>query len=152
MASSSTDRRTRQALIWLGAAEQRLATRVNRALRGSDLPYAQYVVLSHLASLPGKLWTVTALAAAMETGQPGVSKILQRLAAKGLVQATPDPQDARIRRHRLTPAGGAAYQKAAHRLAPLSQAIFADWPDTDIETLHTLLHRLKSTLSPPTPS
>ena len=149
MASSLTDRHTRQTLMWLGAAEQRLATRVNRALKGSDLPYAQFVVLSHLASLPDKIWTVTALASAMETGQPGVSKILHRLAAKGLVQATPDPTDARIRRHNLTPAGETAYHQAAHRLAPLSHEIFADWPETDIETLHTLLYRLKSTLHSP---
>jgi len=151
MEASSSDRRTRQTLIWLGAAEQRLATRVNRALKGSDLPYAQFVVLSHLASLPGEFWTVTALAAAMETGQPGVSKILHRLAAKGLIQAAPDAGDGRIRRHRLTPAGEAAYREAARRIAPLSHDIFTDWTETDIETLHTLLYRLKSSLHHPSP-
>jgi DNA-binding MarR family transcriptional regulator len=146
MEASQSDRRTRQALIWLGAAEQRLATRVNRALKGSDLPYAQFVVLGHLASLPGQLWTVTALATAMETGQPGVSKILHRLAAKGLVQVVPDAGDGRIRRHRLTPAGETAYQEAARRVAPLSRDIFTGWSDNDIESLHTLLYRLKSSL------
>ena len=37
-----------------GSAEKRLVTRINRALKGTGLTYAQFVVLGHLASLPGK--------------------------------------------------------------------------------------------------
>lgn len=141
-----TERRNRQTLLWLGAAEQRLATRVNQTLRGGDLPYAQFVVLGHLASLPDKPWTVTALATAMETGQPGMSKILHRLGAKGFVRAETGPGDGRVRRLRLTPAGEAAYRDAARRIAPLARDIFADWSDGDVEALHALLYRLKSSL------
>lgn len=146
MESTTPERRARQALIWLGTAEQRLATRVNRALAETNLPYAQFAVLSHLASLPGEPWTVSALAAALETGQPGVSKILQRLSAKGLVDTEPDPRDGRARRVRLTPAGRSAFRRAADRLAPLAEATFAGWEARDIETLHGLLYRLKTSL------
>ena len=146
MESISPERRARQVLIWLGAAEQRLATRVNRALAETGLPYAQFAVLSHLASLPGKPWTVSALAAALEAGQPGVSKILQRLSVKGLVDTEPDPRDGRVRRVRLTAEGRDAFRRAAGRVAPLAEAAFAGWEARDIETLHGLLYRLKTSL------
>ena len=90
MESTSTQRRSRQILIWLGAAEQRLATRVNRTLKETDLPYAQFVILNHLASLPAGGWTVTELASTLEIGQPGASKILRRLVVKGHVRVDID--------------------------------------------------------------
>ena len=148
MASSWDPRKPRQILMWLGAAEKRLATRVNRALKGTDLPYAQFVVLNHLASLPGTPWTVTDLASALETGQPGVSKILHRLAAKRYVQIEPAPEDGRLKRYRLTQSGKSAYRAASSRIAPQAEDIFRNWQDGDINALHTLLYRLKSDLRP----
>jgi DNA-binding MarR family transcriptional regulator len=142
----SAERKSRQILIWLGVAEQRLVTRVNRALKGTDLPFAQFVVLDHLASLPGEAWTVTGLASALETGQPGVSKILRRLAVKGYVQFDPDPEDGRVKRHRLTEAGKAAYREAFRRIAHHAEDIFTGWEGGDIDALHGLLYRLKSSL------
>jgi len=146
MEFSSAERTSRQILIWLCAAERRLVTRVNRTLKGGGLPYAQFVVLNHLASLPGAAWTVSGLASALETGQPGVSKILRRLAAKGYVHMDPDPGDGRVKRHRLTQVGELAYREAFRRIAPQADAIFRGWEDTDIDALHHLLYRLKSSL------
>ena len=146
MACDRNPRKLRQILVWLGAAEKRLETRINRALKGSDLPYAQFVILNHLASLPGESWTVTGLASVLETGQPGVSKILRRLAAKGHVRIEDDPGDGRVKRHRLTQAGEAAHRAAFRRIAPQADDIFAAWEDADIDALHGLLYRLKSSL------
>lgn len=146
MAYSRDPRKARQILMWLGTAEKRLLMRVNRALKGTDLPYAQFVVLNHLASLPGNLWTVTELASALETGQPGVSKILQRLVAKNHVGIEPDPEDGRLKRHRLTETGISAHREASRRIAPHAEDIFSDWQDADIDALHKLLYRLKSDL------
>jgi len=142
----SVQRTSRQILIWLGAAERRLLTRVNRALKGGDLPYAQFVVLNHLASLPGAAWTVSGLASALETGQPGVSKVIHRLAAKGYVHMDPDPGDGRVKRHRLTQAGELAYRAAFRRITPQADDIFSGWENADIDALHHLLYRLKSSL------
>jgi len=142
----ATHRKSHQILIWLDTAEQRLVARVNRALKGADLPLAQFVVLNHLASLPAEGWTVTGLASALETGQPGVSKILRRLAAKGHVRIDADPGDRRVRRHRLTEAGKVAHREAFRRIAPQATDIFSGWKDADIDALHGLLYRLKSSL------
>jgi DNA-binding MarR family transcriptional regulator len=146
MASSCDPGKPRQILMWPGSVGKRLVTRINRALKGTGLPYAQFVVLGHLASLPGNAWTVTALASALETGQPGVSKILRRLAGKNYVQIESDPDDARLKRHRLTETGKSAYRAASRRIAPQTEDIFHDWQDRDIDALHTLLYRLKSDL------
>jgi DNA-binding MarR family transcriptional regulator len=146
MACSSAQRRSRQILIWLGAAEQRLVTRVTRALKGVDLPYAQFVILNHLASLPAGGWTVTELASVLEIGQPGVSKILHRLANKGYVQIDTDPGDARVRRHRLTRDGAVAHGEAFRRIIPQAENIFSGWQDAEIDALHRLLYKLKSSL------
>ncbi len=146
MASIYFERKSRQILIWLGATEQRLGTRVNRALKGTDLPYAQFVILNHLASLPGQAWTVTAVASALEIRQPSVSKIFRRLAAKGLVRVDAVPGDRRLRRHRLTGAGKVAHKEAFRRITPQASDIFSGWQDDDIDALHRLLYRLKSSL------
>ena len=146
MEYSRSGRKSRQILIWLGVAEQRLATRANRALKGTDLACAQFAILNHLASLPDGAWTVMGLAAALETGQPGVSKILRRLTAKGYVRVDPDPADRRSRRHRLTKAGKTVHRKAFQRIAPQADDIFSGWEDGDVDALHRLLRRLKSSL------
>ena len=146
MATSHLERKSRQTLIWLGSTQQRLVTRINRALKGAELPYAQVVVLTHLASLPGRAWTVTDLASALETGQPGVSKILRRLTTKGFVMIDSDPEDRRLKRHRLTAAGKTAHGEAFRRIAPEAENIFAGWQEDDIHALHALLYKLKSSL------
>lgn len=146
MVSFCTKRKSRQILIGLDAVRQRLATRVNRALRGTDLPYAQFLILNHLASLPGQVWTVTRLASVLETGQPGVSKVIQRLAAKGFLQIHPDPEDARVKHHLLTESGQAAHRDAFQRVTPQAEDIFRGWEDKDIDALHGLLLRLKAGL------
>ena len=146
MASTQDPRKLRQILLWLGSAEKRLVTRANRALKGAELPYAQFLILDHLASLPGQGWTVTELASALETGQPGVSKILNRLAAKNYVRVESGLDDRRLKRHFLTESGFSAHGDASRRLAPQAGAVFRDWQAGDIDTLHKLLYRLKSDL------
>jgi len=119
---------------------------VNRALEETDLPDAQFVILNHLASLPAGGWTITELASTLEIGQPGASEILRRLALKDHVQVDTDPGDARLRRHRLTRAGAVAHKEAFRRITPQADDIFAGWQDDDIDTLHGLLFKLKSSL------
>ncbi len=144
MEFSAPERKPRQILIWLAVAERRRVTRVNRALKSTDLPFAQFAALDHLANLPVEACTVTGLASALETGQPGVSKILGRLAAKGYVHIDPDPGDGRVKRHRLTQAGKVTHREAIRRIAPHAEDIFSGWEDGDIDALHGLLYRLKS--------
>ncbi len=146
MASSAKERKARQILIWLGAAEKHLATRVNRRLKGADLPFAQFVILDHLASLPAETWTVSRLASLLDTGQPGISKIMGRLVVKGLVGFEADPVDRRVKHHSLTAAGRAAHGDASRRLAPQAEDIFTGWQEEHLDALQALLYKLKTSL------
>ena len=148
----STDHKTvpeekiRQILTWVGVSQQLLVTRFNRALKGTDLPFAQFTMLNHFFSRPGEGWTVTRLASAFETGQPGISKIVRRLVDKGYLRIEPDPEDGRVKFHYMTDQGMARYREALARLLPEAGLIFGDWNGEDLDALHSGLFRLKSWL------
>jgi len=136
----------RQVLVWIGVAEQLLVTRLNRAIAGVNLPFAQFVMLNHVRAFAEEGHKIGRLASAFETGQPGISKTVARLVEKGFLRAEPDPQDGRSRLHYLTEAGATAHGEALARIAPDAALIFEDWSAGDIDELHRLIFKLKSWL------
>ena len=146
MASPPDFEKIRQILVWVGVAEQLLVTRVNRTIAGTNLPFAQFIMLNHFRSFADEGHTIGRLANAFETGQPGISKTVARLVEKGYLRAEPDPQDGRSKFHYLTEAGAAAHGEALARIAPDAALIFRDWPAGDIDELHRLIFKLKSWL------
>ena len=136
----------RQILVWVGVANQLFVTRLNRAIAGANLPFAQFVMLNHFNNFQNEGWTVTRLAKAFETGQPGVSKTVARLVEKGYLRSEPDPVDGRSKLHHLTIAGAVAHAEALQRVAPDAELVFRDWDDNDIDQLHALIFKLKSWL------
>ncbi len=136
----------RQILTWIGVSQQLLVTRMNRLLKGTDLPFAQFVMLNHFGAFQGERWTATRLADAFETGQPGLSKTLRRLVDKGYLRVEPDPVDGRVKFHALTVKGKVMYEEALRRLSPEVGLIFAEWSGEDIDALHAKLFQLKTWL------
>ena len=80
-----------------------------------DLPPRDYGVLYALSTAPDGL-RITELGEDVLLTQPGMSRMIARLEARGLVERTDDPADARACRIRLTPAGVHAQRRvgAAH--------------------------------------
>jgi DNA-binding MarR family transcriptional regulator len=70
---------------------------------GELVPH-EYGVLYALSSAPNGL-RITELGEDVLLTQPGMSRLIARLEARGLVERVDDPQDARACRIRLTPAG-----------------------------------------------
>ena len=136
----------RQILTWIGVAEQPMVTRFNRAVTGTNLPFAQFIMLNHFRAFAEEGHTIGRLANAFETGQPGISKTVARLVEKGYLRAEPDPNDGRSKLLYVTEAGLAAHSDALARLAPDAALIFRDWPAGDIDELHRLIFKLKSWL------
>lgn len=109
----------------------RAAARLSRwATRHSDLelPWAQARVLSLVEELgPAR---ITALAAIDDTAQPTMTAQVQRLEARGWVERTPDPADARATHVALTGAGAEVLAQAraarAAALAPVLDRLGAD--------------------------
>ena len=137
---------TEQILVWCGVVTQLVKTRNNRLLGKAGLPYPQFVMLRHFCHDPERAWTVSQLAAAFESPQPGISKTVRKLVDRGLLREQPDRKDARRKWLRVSPRGIRVRDAAVARLQPDQRGLFAGWSRKDIETLHRLLSRLKTHL------
>ncbi|WP_321491157.1 MarR family transcriptional regulator [uncultured Hyphomonas sp.] len=91
------------------------------------LTTAQFAVLNHLLRLDTQQ-TIGELARALQVSQPTMSSTVRRLEEKGFVALVPDPDDRRIRRISVTPAGATtrnlavqALDATKNELAALSQ-------------------------------
>lgn len=130
-------------LNWIGICDQLAATRGNRVLRGLGLPMPQFVLLNHFSHRPDERRTVTGIARAMQQPQPGISKTVAKLVAKGYLAEKADASDGRAKSLLLTAKGRAAHAKAIAALMPAVMPIFAEWSDAELAAFWRQLDRLK---------
>jgi DNA-binding MarR family transcriptional regulator len=128
---------------WIGIIDQLASTEANRALRPLGLQMPQFVLLNHFSHRPEETRTVTQVARALQQPQPGVTKNVQKLVAKGWLRERANGGDGRSKLLALTPAGLAKHRAAIAALMPGLARAFADWPEKDQRTLFALLDRLK---------
>lgn len=81
-----------------------------------DLLTSEYAVLHALSSEPNGL-RITQLGDDVLLTQAGMSRLIDRLVARGLVERAKDARDARARRIRLTPAGIEAHRRVGRNFA-----------------------------------
>lgn len=146
MTGAKDDELLLQTLNFIGIANQLVVTRANELLREGELPFPQFVMLSHFMKDPARPRTVGGIAAAFQAPQPGITKTIQKLARGGFLEYRPSAEDARVKHVFVTPAGRRAFAAAVGRLAPDMRLVFAEWRETDIRRLHGLLRRLKDWL------
>lgn len=125
---------------------------VNRRLR-PPADALTHVALSALASLerlgdarPGDLARVEGIAA------PGMTRLLADLEGRGLVARSPDPDDGRSHRVRLTPAGAAELAEARRVRAEGVASMLADLDADDRAALERALVVLERALLATTPA
>lgn len=106
-----------------------------------DLTTAQFAVLNHLIRL-GVQQTIGELASALQVSQPTMSSTVRRLETKGLVALVPDPQDRRIRRVHVTPAGRMMRTESVRALDGAKAELAALSPG-EWKTLLPLLRKLR---------
>ena len=114
--------------------------------RDNRLTMARYDVLAHLDMAGGRLG-LSELAASILLSQSGLSKLLDRMAAAGLVRRSPDPSDARAAFADLTPQGQALIRKVRvthHEF--LRHTFAAALDDTDLADLTRIMHRLSGSI------
>jgi DNA-binding MarR family transcriptional regulator len=87
---------------------------LDRELREEhDLPLAGYDVLLRLARAPGRALRMTDLAEKVLLSPSGLTRLIDRLATRGLVERRVDPRDGRVALASLTDEGLRQLRKAA---------------------------------------
>src|ERR1700730_5888942 len=112
---SSKTRIANEAWESLFRAQATIARELTAGDVWGDLVPHEYGVLYALSTAPNGL-RITELGEDVLLTQPGMSRMIARLEARGLVERADDPHDARACRIRLTPAGVGAQRQvgAAH--------------------------------------
>jgi DNA-binding MarR family transcriptional regulator len=111
-----------------------------RSARG--LSMARYDVLMQLDTRGGRL-RLSELATTIVLSPSGLSKLLDRMEAAGLVRREPDPRDARSTFARITPRGRSLVRAAREQHHAWLQQAFGDLlDDRDIADLNRILQRL----------
>jgi DNA-binding MarR family transcriptional regulator len=108
------------------------------------LTTAQFAVLNHLLRLEVQQ-TIGDLARALQVSQPTMSSTVKRLEEKGLVILVPDPDDRRIRRVSVSPAGMKARNQAVKAL-DATKSELAILSQKEWTQLLPLLNRLRVAL------
>jgi DNA-binding MarR family transcriptional regulator len=110
--------------------------------RDHGLTMARYDVLAHLDMAGGRLG-LSELAAAIMLSPSGLSKLLDRMEAAGLVRRDPDPRDARAAFAAITPHGRSLASAARQSHHQLMQRTFGDaLDDRDLADLSRIMGRL----------
>src|SRR5665811_26977 len=93
--------------------------------RDHGMTIARYDVLTNVEMAGGRLG-LSELASTIVLSPSGLSKLLDRMEASGLLRREPDPRDARSTFSQLTPRGRALVRKARARHHAWLQQAFGD--------------------------
>jgi DNA-binding MarR family transcriptional regulator len=113
---------------------------LDRELVPLDITGAQYVILVNLAS--GQADSTTTLCKGVSYDPGAMTRMLDRLEKKGLVQRSRCPNDRRKVKLELTAEGNAVYPQVVAIAAGVMQRFLAGFAPGEIATLEALLARM----------
>jgi DNA-binding MarR family transcriptional regulator len=117
--------------------------------RDHGLTMARYDVLAHLEMADGGRLRLSELAASIVLSPSGLSKLLDRMDASGLIRREPDPTDARSTFATITPRGRAVVRKARETHHELLRQLFGRaLDDRDVADLGRVLEKVAAAVSP----
>lgn len=122
------------------ALERRLGAELDARC---GLALAWFEVLVRLRRSEGEQLTMSSLAGQVSLTTSGVTRLVDRMAAVGLVERVPCPTDRRVSYARLTTAGREKLDEALPVHAANLREVFAGFSDADRRTLDALLDRLR---------
>ena len=146
----ATDDHDRWMGAWLGLlrTHARLWDRLEAQMRREHgLTIARYDVLAHLDSPGGRL-RLSELASSVVLSPSGLSKLLDRMEASGLIRREPDARDARSTFAAITPRGRSLVRKARRSHHELLNQTFGDaLDDSDVADLTRIMGRIGASIS-----
>lgn len=119
----------------------------------SDVAQSEYDVLHNLFRVPGHAARIRDLNRHLLLTQPSVSRLVDRMAARGLVEKCSDPADARGTVVQLTAAGEQLFRRVGteHAIA-ISDRMLASLDSEQIHALRTLSDTLRAGAAPRIPT
>lgn len=126
----------------LRVASQGITSIIDPVLRESGLTESSYHTLILALASGRKGTTPSALCEQVGQNRANMTRILDLLAVKALIQVTPDAHDARRRRVLATPAGRKLAQSYAQMLRPILKVAFGALQAAEKRTLRNVLHAL----------
>jgi DNA-binding MarR family transcriptional regulator len=109
-----------------------------------DIALSDYDVLFTLSRAPEHSLRMRDLGESILLSQPSVSRLVDRLAARGLVAKRPDPDDGRGVIAELTDAGEAAFRRAAvQHMRSISARVGGVLDDAELARLTELCDKLR---------
>jgi len=113
----------------------------------SDLSQAEYDVLLTVTRAPGMTARLRDVTANMLISQPSVSRLVERMVARGLVTKCADPEDGRGALVTATEAGATVFRRigATHAASIASRMSVLD--DDELSQLHALTAKLRDSLA-----
>lgn len=118
------------------------------AVAGHDLNFSQYITLKKLAEGTAG---VTDLARAAQLNPGAMTRLLDKLEAKGYVARTADPTDRRALHIDLTDTGVAMWQDINHCGQRIRDRAMAGMSEAERDQLTRLLSQIRDNLSPSSP-
>jgi DNA-binding MarR family transcriptional regulator len=115
---------------------------------GHNLTFSQYITLKKLAT--GNA-SVTDLARAAEVNPGAMTRLLDKLEARGLIVRVADPSDRRALDIRLTDAGTIIWQDINQCGMRVRERAMQGMDEAERQQLTDLLVRVRDNLSPPNP-
>ena len=119
------------------------------ALAGHELTYSQFMTIKQLANGSAG---VTDLARHAQLNPGAMTRLLDRLEARGMLQRVADPSDRRALNIVLTEAGLAIWQDINHCGQRVRERAMQDMDAGEREQLFGLLNQVLRNLTPPHPN
>ena len=128
---------------WIGIIDQLSSTKVRQYLEGTNVPPPQFTLLNHFGHRPLEGKTVTKIAWAMQQPQPGITKTVSKMLAKGFLREEANPEDGRSKILFVTKEGTHAHEQAKSRLIDAMDGVFDDWSEQEKRDFYNHLDKLK---------
>ncbi|MCP5211050.1 MAG: MarR family transcriptional regulator [Hahellaceae bacterium] len=135
-----------RATILLGIIQQLQTTRQTEMLKPFDMTRSQFSVLTHLALHPERRCTISGLAEVMEINQPGITKIVKKLADKALIDVIEDKQDKRKKHLEINRQGLSFVSQCQSTIQPDNAECYKSWNDNELHAFLESLDKLKTWL------
>ena len=129
-----------EVLLNLARTSAVLMHRMEQHFREFSLTATQYNVLRIVQGAGPSGISQCDIAARLVTETPDVPRLLKRTETAGLIERTVAPDDKRVLRVCLTPAGSRLLKQMAPRIAELTKSLFPSLTCHQLETLNELLN------------